>query len=147
MAQSGNPGGELHYVSDIPTEGGLRSDGVGLQMTETEYKLGFSHLGLTALLSICNSHLIISPIAKTHTYKTHTHSFDRDGRHTAMKHPIRMSLGQGALYGFSVESLLKLTIRVSSKFWVNFSSANTQTPRWDFFMKLGLILIKKKLSV
>ena len=45
MAQSGNPGGELRRVSDIPTqkyEGlrGLRSDGVGLRMTETEkYKL------------------------------------------------------------------------------------------------------------
>ena len=47
MAQSGNPGGELRRVSDIPTqkyEGsrGLRSDGVGLRMTESEkYKLGF----------------------------------------------------------------------------------------------------------
>ena len=46
MAQSGNPGGELRCVSDIPTqkcEGlrGLRSDRVGLRMTETEkYKLG-----------------------------------------------------------------------------------------------------------
>ena len=48
MAQSGNPGGGLRHVSDIPTEKcegsrGLRSDGVGLRMTETEkYKLGFS---------------------------------------------------------------------------------------------------------
>ena len=47
MAQSGNPGGELRCVSDIPTqkyEGsrGLRSDGVGLRMTELEkYKPGF----------------------------------------------------------------------------------------------------------
>ena len=48
MAQSGNPAGELCCVSDIPTEKyedsrGLRSDGVGLRMTESEkYKLGFS---------------------------------------------------------------------------------------------------------
>ena len=48
MAQSGNPGSELRCVSDIPTqkyEGwrGLRSDGVGLRMTESEeYKLGFT---------------------------------------------------------------------------------------------------------
>ena len=48
MVQSGNPAGELRCVSDIPTQKyeslrGLRSDGVGLRMTETEkYKLGFT---------------------------------------------------------------------------------------------------------
>ena len=49
MTQSGNPGGDLRCVSDIPTqkyEGsrGLRGDvGVGLRTTESEkYKLGFS---------------------------------------------------------------------------------------------------------
>ena len=54
MAQSGNPVGELHCVSDIPTEKcegsrGLCDDGVGLRMTETEkYKLGLTvtHFGL-----------------------------------------------------------------------------------------------------
>ena len=45
MAQSGNPGGESRRVSDIPTQKcagsrGLRSDGVGLRVTESEkYKL------------------------------------------------------------------------------------------------------------
>ena len=48
MAQSGNPGSALHRSSDILTQkcegsGGLRSDGVGLRMTETEkYKLGLT---------------------------------------------------------------------------------------------------------
>ena len=48
MAQSGNPVGDLRCISDSPTEKcegsrGLRSDGVGLRMTETEkYKLGFT---------------------------------------------------------------------------------------------------------
>ena len=48
MTQSGNPGGELRCISDIPTqkcEGwrGLRRDGVGLRMTETEkYNPGFT---------------------------------------------------------------------------------------------------------
>ena len=48
MAQYGNPGGELRRVSDIPTqkyEGwrGLRSDRVGLRMTESKkYKLRLS---------------------------------------------------------------------------------------------------------
>ena len=41
MAQSGNPGGESRCISDIPTEKcvgwrGLRSDGVGLRVTQTE---------------------------------------------------------------------------------------------------------------
>ena len=43
MAQSGNPGGDLRCVSDIPTqkyEGsrGLRSERVGLRTTESEKK-------------------------------------------------------------------------------------------------------------
>ena len=60
MAQSGNPGGELRRVSDIPTqecEGsrGLRSDGVGLRMTETEkHKLGF-----TAFTGITGIHMTV----------------------------------------------------------------------------------------
>ena len=54
MAQSGNPGSELRCVSDIPTqkcEGwrGLRSDGVGLRMTE-KYKLGFTFIRYSIVL-------------------------------------------------------------------------------------------------
>ena len=67
MAQSGNPGGELRRVSDIPTEKcegsrGLRSDGVGLRMTETEkYKLGLKVWFLRSLSQIrCYSNIWIS---------------------------------------------------------------------------------------
>ena len=78
MAQSGNPGGELHYVSDIPTEKhegsrGLRSDD-GLWMTEMEkYKLG-----LTLILfllkgslkgSLTMSHLFTSLTVDKHSFQ------------------------------------------------------------------------------
>ena len=62
MAQYGNPGGELRCVPDIPTqkyEGsrGLRNDGVGLRMTESEkFKLGLSLLDMTSSLVVAVRH-------------------------------------------------------------------------------------------
>ena len=56
MAQSGNPGSDSRFVSDVPTqkyEGsrGLRSDGVALRMTESEkYKLRLTPSRTTVLV-------------------------------------------------------------------------------------------------
>ena len=53
VARSGNPDGELRCISDIPTQKyedwrGLRGDGVGLRMMESEkYKPGFTKYSLT----------------------------------------------------------------------------------------------------